>query len=73
MIRSSDVVFNEDSINSVQTKPRIGKRVSLEYSLTKFEDEMPNAKPKVVSDLTNQAKLAINAISRTESTSMPID
>ena len=50
------MVFNEDSIRSVQTKIRTGKRVSFDYSSTKYEAEMPEARAELASESTSRTE-----------------
>ena len=65
LIRSSDVVFNEDSTNSV----RIGKRVNFDLSPADSGTKMSNAVPKAASELTRQSK---RALAKKISSNLPI-
>ena len=57
--RSSEVVFNDDSISSARLQPWTGKRVSFNYSPTEAEAEMLEVKPKPASESTNRTEQAL--------------
>ena len=54
--RSSEVVFNEDSMSSAWKQAQKRKRVSFDYSPSELEVEMPKAKSESTSESSSRAE-----------------